>query len=412
MQKILELKISEKHRSDLFDVYNKYLHYRDNEELPSMLEARDEFNLQYENFSNPKYIHLLEKCEKTYDTKTLNLDMEILSFLDKSCASFETKEAIFKQYRNIRNYANDSSEKQYFNKWINWVKDLPIHEDIRLSKDRISIDFIVAEKYIQVCSEILNSRLYGLKKEKIQILSILHERYLNKNYSARTIGWIGPPGVGKTSLAMTFAECEKREFYKLSLSSHDSESIDGSANVFTGAEPGGIIKGLCKNKSLDGVFFIDEFEKYVNTNNKLAPKVLEILDPQYNKEFRDQYISHFTVDLSKTCFMVSCNSYPSDSAIENRIDWVHVEEYTREEKEKIICDYILPKFAKYYSLPRIKINKSALQELLSLNGKGIRDYENIISKICRMKYLNMSYKIPNIDSKVPWEITKEEIVLV
>lgn len=238
--------------------------------------------------------------------------------------------------------------------------------------------------------KILNNSHYGLQKVKDRILEYVAIRNLTENKNSSIICLCGPPGVGKTSIAKSIAKSLKKQFCRISLGGvSDEAEIRGHRRTYIGSMPGKIIKAIQKTECNNPVILLDEIDK-MNSNLRGDPAaaLLEILDPEQNKNFEDNYIE-IPFDLSKVFFVATANNVNEIPApLRDRMDIIFIDSYTREEKFFIAKKFLIKKQLHENGLidnKNIKINDKAIYYIIDNYTKeaGVRNLERSFSKIFR-----------------------------
>ncbi len=271
-----------------------------------------------------------------------------------------------------------SAETAVSKHYIDWIISLPWHKK---SKDTISL--VKAES-------ILNKDHAGLKKVKERILEFVGaKKYAQDLKKSPTICLVGPPGVGKTSLAQSIAKCLGREFARISLGGvKDEAEIRGHRRTYIGALPGKIIHAMKKVKTVNPVILLDEIDKLSQDfSGDPAAALLEVLDPEQNKSFTDHFLDT-EYDLSQVMFIATANSYDSiPYALYDRMEMIHLSGYTDNEKVFIGQNFLIPKQLKEYSLQRkqIKLSKEVILQVIMeyTREAGVRQLDRIIAKLMR-----------------------------
>lgn len=290
----------------------------------------------------------------------------------------EAEEKIDKELRRLEQMPPLSSEAVVSRNYVDWIISLPWK---KMSKDAISL--AQAEK-------ILNKRHAGLLKAKERIIEFLAAKKFSKNMSrAPIICLVGPPGVGKTSLASSIADSLDREFVRISLGGiKDEAEIRGHRRTYIGALPGKIIQSMKKAKTINPVILLDEIDKMSrDMHGDPASALLEVLDPEQNKSFVDHFLD-IEYDLSKVMFIATANSmegipYP----LFDRMEIISLSGYTEVEKISIAHDFLIPKNLSEYGLTdeQFHVSNDILQMIISQYTKeaGVRQLERTLAKLMR-----------------------------
>ncbi|MFT6244580.1 MAG: ATP-dependent Lon protease [Crocinitomicaceae bacterium] len=261
--------------------------------------------------------------------------------------------------------------------YLDLMLDLPWGE---YSKDRL--DLKRAEK-------ILERDHYGLEKVKERILEYLAVLKLKGNMKSPILCFYGPPGVGKTSLGKSIAEALGRKYIRMSLGGlHDESEIRGHRKTYIGAMPGRVMQSIKKAETSNPVFVLDEVDKLGKSNHgDPSSALLEVLDPEQNSEFYDNYIET-EYDLSKVMFIATANSLQTiQGPLRDRMEIIEVNGYTVEEKIEIAKRHLIPKQIKEHGITKkdISIDKKALEKLVEeyTNESGVRGIDKMIAKVVR-----------------------------
>ncbi len=251
---------------------------------------------------------------------------------------------------------------------------------------------------LQTAEKVLNRDHYGMEKVKERILEHLAVLKLRGDQKSPIICLYGPPGVGKTSLGKSIAASLKRKYVRVSLGGlHDESEIRGHRRTYIGAMPGRIIKNIIKAGSSNPVFILDEIDKITqaNVNGDPSSALLEVLDPEQNNSFHDNYLD-MDYDLSRVMFIATANDIHSiPSPLRDRMELIEVGGYLTEEKIEIAKRHLVPKekekngLAEYKNL---KLTKPALEFLIEhyTRESGVRGLEKQINKICRKQALTLA----------------------
>lgn len=290
----------------------------------------------------------------------------------------EIGEKVEKEIRRLEQMPGASAEGSVIRHYIDWIISLPWH---KMSKDTVSLE--AAEK-------ILNKKHAGLKKPKERIIEFLAAKKFSKNLTkSPIICLVGPPGVGKTSLAESIAESLGREFRRISLGGvRDEAEIRGHRRTYIGAQPGKIIQALRQVKTANPLILLDEIDKMsTDAHGDPSAALLEVLDPEQNKSFVDHFME-VPYDLSNVMFITTANHldnipYP----LYDRMDLIQLSGYSDAEKIEIAQKFLIPKCLKEHSLTaqQCKISEPILRLIISEYTKesGVRQLERVITKIIR-----------------------------
>ncbi len=290
----------------------------------------------------------------------------------------ECSEKVAKELSRLEQMPAISGETTVCKHYIDWIMSLPWH---KTSKDRISLT---------KAETILNNDHAHLTKVKERILEfVAAKKYAQDLTKSPTICLVGPPGVGKTSLAKSIATCLGREFARISLGGvKDEAEIRGHRKTYIGALPGKIIHAMKKVKTVNPVILLDEIDKLSHDfTGDPAAALLEVLDPEQNKAFVDHFLD-LEYDLSKVMFIATANSTDSiPYALYDRMEVISLSGYTEEEKIVIAQNYLIPKQLKEYSLEKnqITIHAAILRQVIMEYTKeaGVRQLDRVIAKLMR-----------------------------
>ncbi|WP_434324869.1 endopeptidase La [Mycoplasma capricolum] len=295
------------------------------------------------------------------------------------------KEKILSSIKRIETMQPGSAEVNVERNYVDWMMSIPWWEQ---SED---IDDL---KYAQ---EILEKHHFGLKKVKERIIEYLAVKQKTKSLKGPIITFVGPPGVGKTSLARSIAEALGKKFVKVSLGGVKDESeIRGHRKTYVGSMPGRIIQALKRAKVKNPLFLLDEIDKMASDNRgDPASAMLEVLDPEQNKEFSDHYIEE-PYDLSTVMFIATANYIENiPEALYDRMEIINLSSYTEIEKMHIAKDYLTKKILEEDQLTEdeLKFTDEAYDEIIKYYTReaGVRQLERHLATIARkfiVKLLN------------------------
>lgn len=242
---------------------------------------------------------------------------------------------------------------------------------------------------LKKAEKVLNEDHYGLEKVKERILENLAVMHLTKSVKGPIICLVGPPGVGKTSIARSIARATGREFVRMSLGGvRDEAEIRGHRRTYVGAIPGRVINALKESGTNNPLFLFDEVDK-IGSDFKGDPAsaLLEVLDPEQNKTFQDHYLE-VPFDLSKVMFITTANETSTiPRPLLDRMEVIELSSYIEEEKLRIAQDYLIPKKMKEYAIRKnqLTISEAAIREVIEYYTResGVRNLERKIADLCR-----------------------------
>ena len=302
---------------------------------------------------------------------------ELRQKIEESGMPKETKEKAIQELKRLEAMPGVSAEATVSRNYIEWLVSVPWKKASKEIKD------------IELAEKILNEDHYGLEKIKERILEFLAVRQLVKTPKGTILCFVGPPGVGKTSLAKSIARATGRKFVRLSLGGvRDEAEIRGHRRTYIGAFPGQIIQRMKKAGTVNPVFLLDEVDKMsMDFRGDPSAALLEVLDPEQNNTFTHHYLD-VEYDLSKVMFIATANvSHTIPAPLKDRMEIIHLSGYTHLEKLAIGRQFLVPKQIAEQGLEDAKVTfeDTALEELIDSYTReaGVRSLEREIGSCLR-----------------------------
>jgi ATP-dependent Lon protease len=335
----------------------------------------------------------MEKNQREYylneQVKAINKEMgreddpqaeaqELEAQLDAKPMSDENRERVRKEIKKLRTMQTSSAEYTVVRNYVDWVLDLP-WDNIKDDKD---VD-------IKEARAILDEDHFGLEKPKERILEYLAVQTLVETMKGPILCFVGPPGVGKTSIAKSIARSMDREFLRLSLGGvRDEAEIRGHRRTYVGAMPGKIIQSLKRVKHNNPVICLDEVDKMsADFRGDPSAALLEVLDPEQNYAFNDHYLD-LDYDLSKVFFITTANNLDGiPLPLQDRMEIIRLPGYLENEKVEIAKGFLVPKQLEQHGLKaeNVKFSDNAILDVVRYYTReaGVRNLEREIASICR-----------------------------
>lgn len=321
--------------------------------------------------------------------------------LDKIKLPEEVKKVAYEEIERLDSIPESSPEFNVTRTYLHWIIDLPWDKATESEVD------------IEKSEKILNRDHYGLEKAKQRILEFLAVRKLKADYDGTILCFAGPPGVGKTSLGHSIANALGRKFYRFSLGGmRDEAEIKGHRKTYVGAMPGKLIQALKRVGVNNPVIMLDEIDKLGSSfQGDPASALLEVLDPEQNKTFIDNYLD-LPFDLSKVLFIATANNLGEiPEPLLDRMEVIELSGYTLEEKLSIAIKWIIPRQLKKHGLTSkdFLLSQTILKKIIADYARepGVRILEQFIAKLCRATVLKKVRKLKGANSR--FEVTTSNI---
>ena len=365
--------------------------------LSSLLEAQIEL-IEVEQRIRGRVRKQMEKSQKEYflneqikaaqkelgdisDEKN-ELD-ELQKKIEETKLSKEALEKVSSEFSKLRQMSPMSAEATVVRTFIETLLDVPWSKTTKINVD------------LNKAKEILDEDHYGLKEVKERILEYLAVQKRVKKMKAPVLCFVGPPGVGKTSLGESIARSVNRKFTRLSLGGvRDEAEIRGHRKTYIGSMPGKIIQKLSKGKVKNPLFLLDEIDK-IGMDHRGDPSsaLLEVLDPEQNNKFNDHYLE-VDYDLSEVMFICTANSLNIPPALLDRMEIIRLPGYIEDEKLNIAKNYLVPRNKEKNGLKENEItfsDNSILKIIRNYTREaGVRSLDREINKVCRKKVKDLS----------------------
>ncbi|MEK7308794.1 MAG: endopeptidase La, partial [Nitrospirota bacterium] len=339
-------------------------------------DAKGEIDKTQREYFLKEQLKAIQKELGEIDERTEEI-RELKKKIEETMMPEKVEKEAMKQLKRLEKMHPDSAEAGTIRTYIDWLIELPWAKS---TQDKLDL---------KSAKKVLDEDHYDLERVKERILEYMGVRKLKENMKGPILCFVGPPGVGKTSLGKSIARALGREFYRMSLGGmRDEAEIRGHRRTYVGAMPGRIVQGIKTVGKNNPVFMLDEVDKIgMDFRGDPASALLEVLDPEQNFAFADHYLG-VPFDLSKVMFITTANLIdPIPSPLRDRMEIINLSGYTAEEKLGIAKNFLIPKQMNEHGITgkNIRINDSAVLQIGShyTREAGVRNLEREIANLCR-----------------------------
>ena len=373
-QKNLEITDANKKIQNLLNFFSKELNFSALEKKIKNRVKRQMEKTQREYYLNEQMKAIQKELGDGEDGS--NEYIEIEKKINEVKLSKEAKDKALNEFKKLKSMSPMSAEASVIRNYLEWLLDIPWETFSKEIND------------IAGSEKILNQDHYGLEKVKDRILEFLAVKKRSKKATGTILCFIGPPGVGKTSLGKSIARATGREFAKISLGGiRDEAEIRGHRRTYIGSMPGRFIQAMKKTKTSNPIILLDEIDKLGNDwRGDPSSALLEVLDPEQNNQFNDHYLE-VDYDLSNVMFICTGNTYNIPGPLLDRLEVIEVSGYTEKEKIEIAKKYLIPKKMNKNILKpsELKLERTAVTNIVRhyTRESGVRGLEKVFDKLFR-----------------------------
>jgi len=356
-----------------------YAHMEDEMELLQVdKRIRSRVKRQMEKSQREYYLsEQMKAIQKELGDEDAESDLlKLQEQIESAGLSKEAKAKAENEFKRLKMMPGMSAEATVVRNYLDWLIDLPWKK-----RSKVSRDIAAAEK-------VLESDHYGLEKVKERILEHLAVLQLVRKMKGPILCFVGPPGVGKTSLAKSIARATRRKFVRMSLGGvRDEAEIRGHRRTYIGSMPGKVLQSMKKAGTRNPLLLFDEIDKLgADFRGDPSSALLEVLDPEQNNTFNDHFLE-VDYDLSEVMFITTANSLNIPGPLLDRMEIIRISGYTEQEKLEIARRYLVAKQLKHHGLKpdQLDIDDSALIEIIRYYTReaGVRGLSRDLAKLCR-----------------------------
>jgi ATP-dependent Lon protease len=338
-------------------------------------DAEQRYKIKTMLYDKYMYMSSIDTKKLSHIKSITNIDTDIVTRILNSKHDDMTKAIMYKKYRRVE---DKSLDEQY--KIVDWIENVL---SIPLTSHTVTTSSVNVNKILSKLWIALNKNIIGLNDIKEQMMEIMCSKLINPECNGKILTLAGPPGVGKTVLALSLAESLEMAFDQISMGSiKDASVLTGHASTYIGATSGLFSKMLIRHKRLDILLLIDEVDKIPNTpeGNSVEAVLMHALDKTQNNKFADMYMPEIPIDLSKITFVLSANNIDNiDPILLDRMSVINMTGYSTEEKANIVEHNMFPKFITMLRFGKddISMSREVILYMISktVTQPGMRDIE-------------------------------------
>lgn len=361
---ILELPCDEKCKVELYKMF-------------AMLDMTIEYTDEYYDLETRIHQKIKEiqkgRSGNPYKKRVMDLDCDE-----------PVRERLREHLRSMK-MVEDREELSKMRMWLEAALAMPYKVSIPLQ-----ISDANAKEFVLRAQSILDQHVYGLTEVKEAIMRFVCIKAMSQDRHL-SLSLCGPPGVGKTVISRAVAKILDLPFYQISLGGiTHAEFLKGFESTYIGSKSGEMVRALQQMKCKNGVLFFDEYDK-IEDNKEISNALLHITDPEQNTEFKDSYLHGIPIDLSHLWFIFSMNQVPQNKPLADRLNIVHIKEYTAQEKRQICHHFLIPRICESVKMPvSVSMEEDAVEHIVqSSDGSSIRVLRNVLSEVLGKVFVAM-----------------------